>query len=242
MITIVALLRGPNRKHSASAILAVRIKPTISAVFQQLASGRQRRAEHRGWKWEEYTGGPSKASPDCTAIGLINNLYCNEFDVRYHAALHTIRNGELQDWFYRELGTAQFNTELGPPVNIQPSCSLLTAKVSADTVALNWLIARALNQDHATQAAGHHSHLFPARPTPCPYRRVALPQYVDADSRSMVHQCAVWQRDLVSGHAGDLPTSWHERKGSPTPPFPWLLCRTLLRTSTCIFGPCRCTL
>ncbi|HEY3296980.1 MAG TPA: M14 family zinc carboxypeptidase [bacterium] len=146
---------GPFSEPEAQALrdLSVQIKPTISAVFHSSRAGGNAERSIAAWNWEETTDGPAKSSPDCTAIGFLNNLYCDasNFGIRYHAAFHSKRNGELQDWFYRELGTIQFNTELGPPVNIQPHCDTLAVLVNQDRVALNWLLERLLNLGHLTQ-------------------------------------------------------------------------------------------
>jgi len=153
--------RGPapfsEPESQAIRDFANAIKPTVSAVFHLSRSGLNSERCIGAWNWEEMSNGASKASPDCTAIASLNSLYASQYPpteagAPYHEVLHTTRNGELQDWFYRNLGTIQFNTELGPHgPDIQPNCHVLDSLVSRYDDACVWLLNRMLNLDQAAQ-------------------------------------------------------------------------------------------
>jgi hypothetical protein len=128
---------------------ATQIKPTVSVIFHSSRQGGNANRSIVPWEYGP-DGQFHKTAPDCTAIGFINNLYCNQFGIRYHMAFGSQRNGNLQDWFYKTLGTFQFNTELGPPIAIQPPCTTLTRLINEDVIALNWMNTRLLNLDQAT--------------------------------------------------------------------------------------------
>lgn len=169
--------RGPapfsEPESRAIRDLAISIKPTVSAVFHLSRSGLNSERCIGAWCWEEVPNGPAKASPDCTAIGYMDNLYVYEFPFtevgeRYHEVLHLSRNGELQDWFYRNLGTIQFNTELGPHgPNIQPDCHTRDSLVARYDTACVWLLNRMLNLGHVVQApVTIHTYSGPTNDTP----------------------------------------------------------------------------
>ncbi len=127
--------------------LAVQIKPALSIVYHSSRSGNIAEQAIVPWKWGN--DGPFKFAPDCTAVSQIVHPYCallqkdngNQYDV----VLSVGHNGCLQDWFYWRLGCIQALTELGPGVNIQPSCPTLEDLVQDDRNSLNWMHRRLLN-------------------------------------------------------------------------------------------------
>jgi len=147
--------RGPaafsEPETQAVRDFAMRIKPTLSVVAHTSRSGNVTEMGIVAWKWGPDPG-PYKFPPDCTSIGWLNHEYCallqNSQGSGYQPNFGNTHNGCLQDWFYRQLGTVQILTELGPPVNIQPQCSTLTRIIEQDIPSLNWLNRRLVNLGH----------------------------------------------------------------------------------------------
>jgi len=121
---------GPFSEPEARAVrdFARQIKPTTSIVWHSSRSGRVADRCIVAWQWGP--DGAAKFSPDSAAIhrvmqGYISKTARYESDVigPYLDVFGATRNGDLQDWFYRDLGTIQILTETSPNTTvIQPPC------------------------------------------------------------------------------------------------------------------------
>ncbi|MCB1058963.1 MAG: T9SS type A sorting domain-containing protein [Calditrichaeota bacterium] len=130
--------RGPapfsEPETQAVRDLAIRIKPTTSIVWHASRSGNVAERCIVAWKW-----GPEnewKFPPDSAAIASILHAYADTTQkypigtgsTTYQEVFGATRNGDLQDWFYRELGTIQILTETSPSTgDIQPPCDTLAS-------------------------------------------------------------------------------------------------------------------
>jgi hypothetical protein len=143
---------APFSEPEAQAIrdLALRLRPTVSVVYHASRAGGNAELGIAAWNW--FSNGTGRLAPDADVIGRFNRTYCDLLikneggNLPYDPVFGGGRNGNLQDWFYAKLGCIQINTELGPPVNIQPVCNLLTEKIEADRPSLEWMLRRTLNQ------------------------------------------------------------------------------------------------
>jgi len=143
--------RGPSAfsepECRAVRDLALRIHPAISIVYHSSRSGNIAEQGIVAWQWGG--DGPFRFAPDCTAVGNVTRSYCallhKGSGVGYDVVWSLSHNGCLQDWFYWRLGCIQVLTELGPAVNIQPPCDVLSDLLQDDHTSLNWLHRRAMN-------------------------------------------------------------------------------------------------
>lgn len=160
--------RGPSLfsepEAQAVANFAERIKPTVSVVYHSSRQGGVAEQAIVAWSWPGNDGGFNKFPPDCTAImqvtryysGLLRKVGNND---PYDAVFGGTHNGCTQDWFYWKLGTIQLNTELGPPIEIQPPCSLsagtdLFDLIRNDIPSLFWLCRRVINWNLSGESFG----------------------------------------------------------------------------------------
>lgn len=145
--------RGPapfsEPETQAVRDFARRIKPTLSVVYHSSRQGGVAEQVICPWEftWNRTT---SKFAPDCTAIGSVGRAYASLVRktgsaTGYDFVWSLSHNGNLHDWFYRELGTFQYLTELGPPFNIQPQCALLDTLNRGNVASLDWLNRRLIN-------------------------------------------------------------------------------------------------
>jgi len=151
--------RGPaafsEPEAQAVAAFAEQIKPTLSIVYHSSRQGGVAEQCIVAWKWGPDPDGPFKYSPDSTMIMNLTTIYAGKLPKAaggtYLPVYGATHNGCVQDWFYRRLGTYQILTELGPPVEIQPACSLgtdttdLFSLLRLDMTSLNWFCRRATN-------------------------------------------------------------------------------------------------
>ena len=152
---------APFSEPEARAVrnLALQIHPTVSVVYHGSRTGNNAEAGIVAWSWSG--NGTSRLSPDADEIYLLNRAYCNllqkhgEGHVAYDPVFGGGRNGNLQDWFYRELGCVQINTELGPPEDIQPTnCDSLARYNQNDVESLKWLCRRLINWHQSDTETG----------------------------------------------------------------------------------------
>lgn len=142
---------APFSEPEARAVrdFARRIKPTLSVVYHSSRQGGVAEQVICPWEftWNRTT---SKFAPDCTAIAAIGRPYASLVRKTGSASGYDFvwslsHNGNLHDWFYKELGTFQLLTELGPPFNIQPQCVLLDSLNRSNVTGLDWLNRRLIN-------------------------------------------------------------------------------------------------
>jgi len=147
--------RGPapfsEPETQAIRDFATLIKPAVSIVYHSSRTGNFSEMGITAWKWGDDPG-PYKFSPDCTAIGRLNGQYCvllpksGTTGSTYQPNFGGTRNGCLQDWFYWKLGTIQILTELGPPTQVQPSCSTMQRLTTVQFYSsINWINGRPYN-------------------------------------------------------------------------------------------------
>ncbi|MDD5087307.1 MAG: M14 family zinc carboxypeptidase [bacterium] len=160
--------RGPSPfsepEAQAVANFAERIKPTVSIVYHSSRQGGVAEQAIVAWSWPGNEGGFNKFPPDCTAIMQVTRYYSELLrkvgsDDPYIPVFGGTHNGDTQDWFYWKLGTIQLNTELGPPIEIQPPCSLATGQdlfdfVRMDLPSLYWLCRRVINYNLSDETFG----------------------------------------------------------------------------------------
>ncbi len=151
--------RGPSpfSEPEARAVrdFAYQIKPTVSIVWHSSRTGNVSERCIVAWQWGP--DGAAKFSPDSAAIHRVMRAYTDKTRkyppsgaATYLEVWGGTRNGALQDWFYRELGTIQILTETSPPRQIQPPCSPsdpvnLPGLVQSLLPPMEWLCRRVIN-------------------------------------------------------------------------------------------------
>jgi hypothetical protein len=212
---------GPFSEPESRAIrdLALKIKPTISAVFHSSRQGGNAARSIAAWGWKDADGSHQRFSPDSAAIYSLNDLYCQRLDAADHGSRSYIRDwsnrryGNLQDWFYRELGTIQFNNELlQPDANIQPACSTLTEKITAFRTPLEFLCNRLQNADGVAQTPVNihtYANTNPPAPISAEYRllntwnAILDPWYTDSTwGRATTLLCLPGQNRIMARREG----------------------------------------
>lgn len=152
--------RGPSPfsepETRAVRNFALEIKPTASIVWHSSRSGRVAERCIVAWQWGP--DGAAKFAPDSAAIHRVMKNYV-EKTVKYGSdqtghyleVFGGTRNGDLQDWFYRDLGTFQILTETSPnSTQIQPGCNTsvepnLPGLVATLLPPMQWICRRVLN-------------------------------------------------------------------------------------------------
>ncbi|MCB9367275.1 MAG: T9SS type A sorting domain-containing protein [Calditrichaeota bacterium] len=151
--------RGPGvfSEPEARAVrdFAMEIKPTVSIVWHSSRTGNVAERCIVAWQWGP--DGAAKYSPDSAAIARVMHDYAlktrkypPEGATTYLEVWGGTRNGDLQDWFYRDLGTIQILTETSPPEQIQPPCDPneevnLPELIGTLLPPMEWLTRRVIN-------------------------------------------------------------------------------------------------
>jgi hypothetical protein len=158
--------RGPSPfsepETRAVSDFAREIKPTVSIVWHSSRSGRVAERCIIAWQWGP--DGAAKFSPDSAAIHQVMQGFVAKTikyptnNGHYLEVFGATRNGDLQDWFYRELGTFQILTETSPPEQIQPPCETtqdpnLPELIGTLVDPLEWLNRRLINFDRSGDMA-----------------------------------------------------------------------------------------
>lgn len=211
--------RGPS-PFSEPETRAVRdfsleIKPTVSIVWHSSRSGRVAERCITAWQWGP--DGAAKYAPDSAAISDVDSGYVlktrkypSTGSTNYMKVWGGTRNGDLQDWFYRELGAIQILTETSPPELIQPTCATnvdpnLPELIETLLPPMQWLCRRVLNYD----VSGDMSSPEQGAPLYIYTRNAQTSQAISAEYRVLntwTPLLSPWYTHEAWGRATFLPT------------------------------------